>query len=188
MKKYTYIVLLIRSVGFAQKEGNIWYFGSGAGLDFNSGTAVSISGGQLNTLEGCASISDASGDLLFYTDGMTVYDRTHAVMMNGTDLLGNNSSTQSAIIVKKPESDTIYYVFTVDGLTGNNGGLSYSEIDLSLNGGLGAVTNLKNEVLFFYAAEKVTAIKHANGSDYWIIAPQHTTDTYFSYLFTPVQA
>ena len=94
------------------REGNIWYFGQYAGLDFNTGTPIAITDGQLNTLEGCASIADNNGDLLFYTDGMTVYDRNHSIMSNGTGLLGNSSSSQSGIIVKKPGSLATYYIFT----------------------------------------------------------------------------
>lgn len=184
MKKLIFIIILIPQILLSQNEGNIWYFGYGAGLDFNSGTAVAIGNGQLNTLEGCASISDNNGDLLFYTDGSTVYDKNHNIMSNGTGLFGHSSSTQSAIIVKKPESTTSYYIFTVDGMSGNNGGLCYSEVDLTLNGGLGAITNLKNIELFANAAEKVTAIVHDNGSDFWIVAPQHTTNTYYSFFFT----
>jgi hypothetical protein len=37
--------------------------------------------------EGCATISNSSGQLLFYTDGITVYNRNHQVMPNGTGLL-----------------------------------------------------------------------------------------------------
>ena len=142
MKKYIYILVLFYQIVAAQNEGNIWYFGYGAGLDFNSGTAVPISGGQLNTYAGCASISDANGDVLFYTDGITIYDKSHGIMSNGNGLLGHPSSTQSAIIVRKPQSANTYYVFTV-GIN-STAGLSYSEIDISLNGGLGAVTNMKN--------------------------------------------
>jgi len=184
MKNYIILLLFIPNFVFAQNEGNIWYFGYGAGLDFNSGTAVAISGGQINTLEGCASISDNNGDLLFYTDGMTVYNKTHTIMANGTGLLGLATSTQTAIIVKKPQSSTIYYIFTVDGMSGAGGGLCYSEVDLTLNGGLGAVTSVKNIELFANSAEKITAISHDNGTDIWIVAPQHTTNIYFSYLVT----
>ena len=95
------------------KEGNIWYFGENAGIDFNSGVPISLNDGQLNTLEGCASIADYNGDLLFYTDGSLVYNKNHTIMPNGTGLFGNNSSSQSAIIVKKPASTSIYYIFTV---------------------------------------------------------------------------
>ena len=149
-----YIVLLFCKICSAQNEGNIWYFGFGAGLDFNSGTAVPISGSQLSTREGCASISDASGDVLFYTDGMTVYDKSHGVMSNGTGLFGSDFSTQSAIILKKPQSANLYYIFTVDDKWGNHGGLSYSEIDISLNGGLGAVTNLKKHRTLYRCSRK----------------------------------
>ena len=77
---------------FAQKEANWWYFGSKAGLNFNSivsGLPTPVSNGAMVTQEGCASISDANGRLLFYTDGKTVWNRNHVVMSNGTGLLGN---------------------------------------------------------------------------------------------------
>jgi len=187
MKKLGFIFsILICSVFFAaaQNEGNIWYFGYNAGLDFNSGSPVSISNGQLNTLEGCASIADNNGDLLFYTDGMVVYNKNHTIMPNGSGLLGNNSSTQSSIIVKKPASSTIYYIFTVDGMSGMSGGLNYSEVDMTLNGSLGDITINKNILLIPQACEKVTAIIHQNGADFWVISRVENSDTFHSYLLT----
>ena len=166
------------------KEGNVWYFGYNAGLDFNSGSPIALTDGQLYTLEGCASISDNNGDLLFYTDGMTVYDRNHIIMSNGTGLLGNNSSSQSGIIVKKPGSVSIYYIFTSDGVSGASGGVAYSEIDMSLNNGLGDVTSIKNVVLFPNACEKITGILHQNGTDFWIVSRLENSNTYHSYLVT----
>ena len=81
MKKILILTILFYSTFvFSQKEANIWYFGENAGLDFNSGTPVALTDGQLNTGEGCASISDSSGNLLFYTDGVTVYNKNHANM------------------------------------------------------------------------------------------------------------
>ena len=192
MKKVGFIIYILITTIFcasAQNEGNIWYFGVNAGLDFNSGSPVALTNGMLNTLEGCATISDNNGDLLFYTDGMVVYNKNHTLMPNGTGLMGNNSSTQSAIIVKKPASSTIYYIFTVDGITGggwsfNNQGLNYSEVDMTLDGGFGNVTTNKNIQLFPYACEKVTAILHQNGSDFWIVSPPDNSGTYHSYLLT----
>jgi len=67
---------------YSQKEANIWYFGENAGLDFNSGVPVALLDGQLNTREGCATISDKNGNLLFYTDGITVWNRSHKIMQN----------------------------------------------------------------------------------------------------------
>tara|TARA_B110000858_G_C17785847_1_gene467253 strand:- start:1544 stop:1972 length:429 start_codon:yes stop_codon:yes gene_type:complete len=137
-RKLLLFVLCLPFLGLAQKEGNIWYFGENAGLDFNNGSPVALTDGMLNTSEGCASICDANGNLLFYTDGMLVYNKNHGIMPNGTGLLGHSSSTQSAIIVKKPMSNNLYYIFTVDDIFNTNGGaVTYSIVDMSLDGGLG---------------------------------------------------
>lgn len=107
-------------VSFAQKEASNWYFGRNAGIHFNdNGSVVPLPGGQTQTAEGCSTISDTDGNLLFYTDGRTVWDRNHQVMpngdyFNGTGLLGDPSSTQSGIIIPKKNNPNIYYVFTVD--------------------------------------------------------------------------
>ena len=177
------VELLAQSFNFS-KAGNIWYFGQGAGLDFNSGTPVPLTDGQLNTFEGCASISDYNGDILFYTDGSVVYNKNHTVMPNGSGLWGHNSSAQSAIIVRKPGSSTIYYIFTVDGFTGWDQGLNYSEVDMSLDGGLGDITSNKNISLIQFAGEKVTAIRHDNGSDFWIVARPDYSTTFESFLLS----
>ena len=168
----------------AQLESAIWQFGHYAGLDFNSGSPIVTVNSAMNTLEGCASISNANGELLFYTDGDTVYNRNHQIMTNGTGLLGHESSTQSAIIVKKPGSTHIYYIFTVDGGTGNQGGLCYSEVDMNLDGGNGAITDIKNIELIEQGDEKVCAVKHQNGQDYWIVAKVGGDNAYYSYLLT----
>ncbi len=166
----------------AQNEAAIWYFGINAGLDFRSGTPVALEDGQLNTLEGCATISDFNGNLLFYTDGITVWDKSHAIMLNGTGLLGDPSSTQSGIIVPKPGDPNIYYIFTTDQYTETDG-LNYSVVDLRLNGGLGDITT-KNVPLLVPAMEKVTAVAHANGTDVWVISHEHVGNKFMAYLVT----
>lgn len=157
---------------FAQGEGNNWCFGYGAGLDFNSGNPVSYAvATSISTSEGCSSISDASGNLLFYTDGISCWDKNHNAMPGASNLGGNSSSSQSAIIVKQPGSATLYYVFTVDaqaGLYGGSGGLNYSIVDMSLNGGLGDVT-VQNVMMLTPTTEKVTVTAAANGTDYWVV-------------------
>src|SRR4030095_1334601 len=140
----------------AQNEGNIWYFGDEAGIDFNSGVPVAITNSQMSTLEGCATICDVNGNLLFYTDGMTVWSSNQSIMSNGTGLYGNYSATQSGVIVPQPGT-SIYYVFTVDENIGF--GLRYSIVDISANGGLGDVIS-KNNLLLGQSSEKVTAVKH----------------------------
>lgn len=173
--------LLCLNLVFSQGEANIWYFGGNAGLDFNTGVATPLYDGELNTLEGCATISNPAGQLLFYTDGVTVWDRNHNIMPNGTGLLGNSSTTQSAIIVPKPGSSTIYYIFTCTDLFHSNG-INYSEVDMALNGGFGAITTNKNiNLLPNQVCEKLTSVKHANGNDYWVVAHDFGNNNFYSF-------
>src|SRR5689334_22157659 len=106
---------------FAQKERNIWYFGNKAGLDFNTSPPTVLNNSQMNTVEGCSSIADAQGNLLMYTDGMTIWNKNHQVMANGSGLLGSSSSVQGALIIKQPGYANLYYVFTLDDTFGPDG-------------------------------------------------------------------
>lgn len=173
------------NIGCMGKEANIWYFGEYAGLDFNSGSPVALTNGALDTEEGCATISTNAGALLFYTDGLTVWNNTHVPMPNGTGLLGAlaGSSTQSAIIVPKPGSTNIYYLFTVDE-QGGPGGLRYSEVDMALDGGLGDITATKNILLSTPVTEKLTAVRKANNVDCWVLAHDLTTNAFLTYSVT----
>ncbi len=185
--KQLLLVLSILSVQTlsAQHEFDNWYFGSNAGVSFVSGSPVNLNGGMLNTNEGCSSISDGAGNLLFYTDGQTVYNSTHAVMPNGTGLLGDYSSTQSALIVSDPANSNQYYIFTTDGFVGSDG-LRYSIVDMTLNGGLGDVSAVKNIQLLTACDEKVTGIRNAAGTGFWIVShgPSSTSNAYYSYPLT----
>ena len=137
------IVLFVCANVFGQKQANVWYFGDAAGVDFNGSTPVPLTDGQMYTNEGCSTISDEDGNLLFYTDGDTIWSKNHAVMQNGTGLKGSTTSTQSSIIVSNPVKDSIYYVFTVDGSgSGLFDGVNYSEVNINANGGLGQVTTV----------------------------------------------
>lgn len=174
--KYIYLLLsfLFSFSVFSQGETSNWYFGNGAGIKFNNdGTVVSLTDGRISTFEGCASISDAVGNLLLYTDGIRVFDRNHNVMQNGTGLYGDPSSTQSAIIVQKPGDPNILYIFTVDTSTAENDpnfGLNYSVVDLSLNSGNGAVTQ-KNINLLKFCSEKISAVlKNCLDKSIWVVA------------------
>ena|SRR6218665_130443 len=174
------VFFLNMSDSFSQKEGNVWIFGLNAGLDFNSGLPVSIAGSKIYTIEGSASISNASGQLLFYSDGLKVWDRNHRVMPNGTNLGGNESSTQSAVIVPKPGSANMYYLFTVDASTGPKG-LRYNEVNMNLNSGLGDVTAMKNVQLVTPTCEKIGAVRNTADNSYWIITHAFGNNAFVAY-------
>lgn len=185
MKHKIFILfLLYTTLVFSQKEASNWYFGKNAGIKFhNDGSVTAFTDGQLNTNEGCASLSNSNGDLLFYTDGITIWNKNHQVMQNGAGLMGNWSSTQSATIVPKPGSTNLYYVFTLDYEVHPNG-FRYSIVDINLDVGLGGVTSDKNILIYTPSNEKLSIVKHANNIDYWVVTHGWNNNTFYSYLLT----
>jgi gliding motility-associated-like protein len=178
----TFYFLLFTFYSFCQGEANKWYFGYGAGIDFNSGQPVAIKNSKSDTWEGCASIADPSGNLLFYTDGSTVWDRNNDTMPNGKDLKGSSSSTQSAVIIQKPGSTTTYYIFTCDAF-GDANGLQYSEVDMTKRNGLGDISLInKNIMLFPHSCEKITGIRHCNNKDIWVVSHDLDTNVFRTFL------
>ena len=177
---YCLLVFYIFPV-YSQREATHWYFGNGVALDFSRGYPKAVNDGSLYTSEGCASVSDNTGKLLFYSDGVSVWNNQHALMANGGFLSGANSSTQSCIILKKPGSETLYYLFTIDELAGPKG-LSYSIIDMKQNNGAGLVV-IKNQTLLAPTSEKLTAVKHSNGKGWWVIVHQWNSSSFYCYLF-----
>ena len=198
MKKYLiwFCSLLTSICVFAQKEANVWHFGIGNSLDFNSGSPVQTSGSQMYTNEGCTSYCDENGNLLFYSngggrlpasgqDGGKIWNKNNQVMydMQGTEG-GGWSAAQSSVVVPSPGEPNVYYLFTMEELEfdgdgvvpsePNGRGLSYFKIDISLNGGLGDVVEADVRV-YDYSYEGICAIRHSNGSDYWILINQDTS-------------
>lgn len=175
----------------AQKEGNVWHFGKGAAVDFNSGTAQVTTPSSMYTFEGSASIADANGQLLFYSNGGGrapiagqsagfIWNRNHQVMYDmGFTEGGGFSAAQSAVIIPRPGVPNHYYLFTMEEIEFDIGGsvpgqpqgrgLSYFEIDMTLNGGLGGKIDYAPSILL-PSYEGLCAIRHTNGSDYWIVA------------------
>lgn len=175
----------------AQNQYNNWYFGLNAGITFNGGAPTALTDGALSTLEGCATVSDpVTGNLLFYTDGVTVWNRQHTSMPNGLGLKGHWTSAQSALIVPLPGSDQIFYVFTAGAgfyyTQGDpNNGVRYSTVDMTADSGLGDVVEKSVELIpRGDATEMLNATRHCNGIDYWIIAHELETDRFRAYLLT----
>ncbi|HNS16634.1 MAG TPA: PKD domain-containing protein [Bacteroidales bacterium] len=194
--------------GFGQSnEANMWIFGRRAGLNFNFPAGpqpyLEVADDFIYAQEGCASIASSSGELMFYTDGQTIWNKNHLHMENGEGLYGHYSSTQSGIIVPKPEDPNTYYVFTVPYMgDSDRKGLRFSVVDISQNGGLGKVIE-KNNILALNTpvTEKVTAMRHGDydSKDIWVITHKWETfkelpngdtsfypsDTFLTYRVTP---
>jgi len=177
------LLFLSISTVFSQREAANWYFGRNAGLDFNSGSPRVLLDGSLDTIEGCESFSDANGNLIFYTDGKTVWNRFHEVMPNGEGLKGSFSTSQSALVVPHPQRNNIYYIFTPDdALTlkarEETNGFNYTIVDMDLDDFRGAVTQ-KNVELLPRTSEKVSAVKNFDENFYWVVT--HFENRFYSY-------
>ena len=83
----TFLVILYSTASHSQQWNN-WYFGWNAGISFSTAPPQSPANGSLHTEEGCSAISNSSGNILFYTDGMTAWNRYHIPMPNGMGLVG----------------------------------------------------------------------------------------------------
>ena len=189
-----------------EKFINTWYFGQRAGLDFNAATdsipPVVLTNGQMVAPGGPATMSDANGALLFYSNGVQVWNRNHVPMPNGSGLgpAVNATVNDGPVAVRRPGSTTQYYLFTQDAA--GAGGVYYSLIDMSLNGGLGdVVTGQKRVPLARRTTEKMTAVLHANGCDVWVLvhgwgdpalgnepgwpAAEHRGDAFLAFRVTP---
>lgn len=152
----TLLLFLHLNSGAQNLQNATWCFGTNTGLNFNTSPVSTLSSSYTNNslnVGSAASVSDPSGQLLFYSNGAEVWNKMHQLMPNGNNLYGRTANyfhAQNTVIVPKPGSPTIYYLFTLGykdpislGIT--HAGMFYSVIDMSLNSGLGdVVSGLKN--------------------------------------------
>lgn len=166
----------------AQREYTKWFFGNNAAMDFSQGSPTNLTVNAMADTDNPATMSDSLGNILFYSNGISVWNRNHTIMPNGNGLLGHLSGGHTATAVKKPGSDSIYYLFTMDAFAGNRG-LKYNIIDMTLDGGLGdVITGQKNITLLPVASEQIVPVLHANGRDIWIVTHPWNSSTYHTYL------
>ncbi|MDX5444060.1 MAG: hypothetical protein LPJ89_09800, partial [Hymenobacteraceae bacterium] len=185
MKRLFYSILFLLS-GFlcSAQQSNHWNFGLYSSLDFSSGTRQLGLNSAMYAPEGTASISDNSGTLQFYTNGVDVWNRNNNVMPNGINLQGKLDVAQGVIALPAPGNNSRYYIFTVDPtIRALVTGLKYSIVEMSLNGGLGDVTT-KNAHIYEGTTEHLTAIKHYNKADIWVMMMEQSFQKLRAYRLT----
>lgn len=179
-----FFLLANLKISHAQSQEDNWYFGNKAAVSFTTGSPLVVSTSAMVANEGGASISDASGNLLFYTNGISVWNKNNSVMSNGTGLSADVYSGQPAVIVKKPGFENLFYLFTMNTWEFSATNLKYSIVDMSLNGGLGDVTSTKNILVNSNVREQLTAVAHGNGQDYWIVVHEGLNQKFLAYRLT----
>jgi type IX secretion system substrate protein len=187
------------SVGdsFCQNRNSVWCFGDSALIDFSDTSNIITGTSSVKSRGSCASISDASGQLLFYAytragvagNTTLVFSANNSLMQNGDSIVGEGWFYE-LVIIPYPQSDSLFYLFSIGVAGSSQTGLYYSIIDMSLNGGLGDVIQKNIQLQSFKTVDCLTAIKHGNGRDWWIIfrkkenASSGSNNTYYEYLIT----
>ncbi|MBK6929809.1 MAG: gliding motility-associated C-terminal domain-containing protein [Saprospirales bacterium] len=151
-----------------------WYFGRGSGLDFSTGPPSVLTGGQTDNLMSSAVANDAKGNLLFYSDGKTVYNRFHQPMPNGQLQTGAGPAQCESIILPHPGNSKIFYLATAAaGAFGAPALVSYSVIDISLDGGRGDVAAGQKLLPLWPGGGKVlpriAAVRSCFFNGYWLV-------------------
>ncbi|MEX2233191.1 MAG: PKD domain-containing protein, partial [Cyclobacteriaceae bacterium] len=136
---------------------------------------------------GSAVASDPiNANLLFYTDGVNVFDVTHTVMPNGTGLSANAAGNQPVVVAKVPGSATRYYVFTNTANATAGGTVSYSIVDMAAFGNatfptpaIGNVTSKNNPIGgLLNRSEAMLIVRHTNQRDLWLITHDNGAPNY----------
>ncbi len=147
-----------------------------------------------------ATISDKDGCLVAYTDGCRIINRKHKLMLNGDTLnpgevfngfcaIVSYPLWQPTIFLPKPGSDSLYYLFHIrdDDYFHDPMNLMYSILDATGDGGDGIVISKNNPILSdsIYLGDYVTATRHGNGRDWWIVVPRRFSNGIHVSLLTP---
>lgn len=192
MKRSLLLLLLLlaaaNSIGqYYTNENKVWVFGRYAGLNFTSGTPVPFAASSIATPEGSASVSDATGTLLFYTDGTSIWRASGTLMANVIPASYSAASmSQSALIVPRINTPGQYYVFSIaEAFGGATISLWYCIVDMSLSGGTGNIVpgTITTTPFATGLCEKITAIA-GNACDIWVVVHSFNVAEFRAYEIT----
>ena len=164
---------------------NQWYFGENAGIDFNPPSTSAIADANLmSSPQGASAVSDLNGDVLFYTNGETIWNKNHQIMDNGENIGGDANSSQGVMIVPLPNDSSIFYVFTSDPVYGDfSYDMKYSVVDMRKDTAQGEVI-VKNVSLFTNSSERLSAFGLGQGIT-WLVTHEYGNNQFRSYPLTP---
>ena len=160
----------------AQNQDRVWVFGDSVGIDFNDIENPQVFATPCTVNMECyASVSDNQGNLLFFVNGKPDGNwndgqflelwNADSLIEHGDSIKASWSITQGSVVIPLPETQQRYYLIHI----GADSKLYMTDIDMAINNGRGRV--LTKNVLIYDAilTEKMLALKHANGLDWWLI-------------------
>jgi len=180
----------------ANEQGN-WVFGYGMEINFSSGSPTPIGTAALastpiQTLESAVSVSDQSGNLLFYTDGNTLWNNSYVVTATNLNPLpaspNSITSVNQIAYCPDPGNSNQFYVFvppSSEDYFYNNADFRYFVVDAA--GNLVSGPFLLTIPFGYGYSEAIGVVPHCNGEDFWVILHSDytaATPRFFSYLVT----
>ena len=204
MPRLLLFLFLLPCFGHAQFYDRNWVLGdSCVGITFQNDTTIVpfTFHSTVNAIFTITSISDPQGNLLFFTNGITVYDMNGDTMDSGTRMVDSiynqaenygQNEPQGVIILPKEGSQYYLFYYSITDLQYINNGSLYPDmlysavIDMSLNGGKGKVISKQNFVYVGFQGDgRLTACRHANGRDWWLVNHGYENNAYHVFLVTP---
>ncbi|MGE5382286.1 MAG: gliding motility-associated C-terminal domain-containing protein [Omnitrophica WOR_2 bacterium] len=163
-----------------------WFFRLNAGMQFNGelgNTTVTpnnlpSSAPNVPFANGTSVLSDETGKLILYSDGMKVWNAQNKDISNGLALGGDFGSLQSALIVPNPSIKQMVYIFTT-GPVETHKGLMYSRVDMTSDAGNGQVMEAGN-VLLGDAVPVICSVK-SNDNDFWVLTRKLESTDFYAY-------
>lgn len=135
---------------------------------------------------------DTNGDLQLYMHGARVYNRNHLLMPKGNLRIANAGSSTHGIILPRPGSDSLYYVIAPESNDSHDDAktLYHAVVDMSLDGGLGGLVGASSIYpdtipLLRMSSDRVAAVKHCNGRDWWLLGRSADSNTWYAWPITP---
>lgn len=202
------LLILIGSNVFAQEYDRCWplglmdgYINRGlANLVFrNDSVVLDTVYRDIRSNQTCASVSDSVGNMLFFGNGCVIGGANNDTLLNGDGMNpnscpGNNCSVNGNVVAEgnlflpDPGNSQLFHLFheTCNSSTNLSPiALYHSEVDLTLDSGRGAVTN-KNAAIYAdtLCDGSLTAVKHANGRDWWIIVHSQGDSQFVRFLLS----
>ncbi|MBK7966249.1 MAG: T9SS type A sorting domain-containing protein [Bacteroidetes bacterium] len=140
-------------------------------------------------------ICNTNGDFIISSNGVWIANANNDTLLNGSGLNPGyfvNSYPNGSLIpngnflIPTPGDTSGYTLFhqTEVNSTSSNCALYYSTIDMNLDVGLGGVLSKNNILINDSLSWGITACKHANGRDWWIIAAKDSSDKIYKLLYT----
>ena len=176
---------------YAWPNHQMWFFGNGVIGDFTNGAPTFSSLPVLDVFdppisyEGTAAVSNEKGDLLWVSNGIRVWDVDGVNVHDGFST-GNEgdkmtgSAVQGVFITRHQLNPKVYHVFCTDDVL--SGGLGVDGLDHYTVNDKGQIINGPTTIQSGRTFEGISATKHGNGVDIWVVAQDFATGYYNAYL------